>query len=86
MIGSHVPSPGEDSIFCLVIGLAPIAALLIVLSFHFWKTWKLRPSTQQLRRRKKQCPRCGYSMQGSINGICPECGFLVWQMAIKPKE
>ena len=33
------------------------------------------PLRRHLRRRKGQCLRCGYSLEGNVTGVCPECGM-----------
>jgi|SRR6185437_11490486 len=36
------------------------------------------PNRQRRRRiRLGQCIGCGYSLQGNVSGVCPECGMKV---------
>ena len=32
------------------------------------------PLRRHRRQRKGQCLQCGYSLEGNVTGVCPECG------------
>ena len=32
------------------------------------------PMRRWRRRRRGRCIRCGYSLEGNVSGVCPECG------------
>jgi hypothetical protein len=38
-------------------------------AYQFWRT-----ARSTLRRRRNQCPACGYSLAGVATNLCPECG------------
>lgn len=40
----------------------PLFAFSFLAIYRFW------------RRRRNQCVTCGYSLEGNVSGVCPECG------------
>ena len=36
-----------------------------------------RRDARARRRRRGQCPHCGYDLSGNASGVCPECGETV---------
>ncbi|HZW11248.1 MAG TPA: hypothetical protein VFF69_15200 [Phycisphaerales bacterium] len=54
-----------------------IAVFVVLLySFTGWPAWfGARPWSNAARRRRRgQCPACGYDLRGVDAGVCPECG------------
>ena len=65
----HVRNPGYDTWsidisvwWTSLILLPPTLALTIPVLIRI------------LRRRKRACPKCSYSLRGNVSGTCPECG------------
>ena len=59
--------------FCLLFGLSPILIPLAGLAFEVGV--RLYGWTRDSHRRNhSRCVHCGYSLEGNVSGVCPECG------------
>jgi len=52
----------------------PIWLLIIPTATYPAVAFLRGPFTRYLRRKRRQCLVCGYSLIGNITGVCPECG------------
>jgi rRNA maturation endonuclease Nob1 len=52
-----------------------VTAVMVLLAVRF-REWLMRPIIEDERRRNAVCPNCGVPV-GSVEGICPECGWKV---------
>ena len=52
----------------------PTLAVFILLATYPTIAFIRGPLRRRQRRRKGQCLQCGYSLEGNVSGVCPECG------------
>ena len=52
----------------------PIWFPIVVLATYPTIAFIRGPLRRHRRRRNGQCLRCGYSLEGNVTGVCPECG------------
>jgi len=68
-VGLQLELAAISFVALLILALPAMALLRAV---RFLTTYQDRQV--QMRMARNECVHCGYSMQGNISGICPECG------------
>lgn len=75
-VASNGGVPSGTSFDTLVIPHLAISAVVwLLLARHLWRhTLRI---TERRRRRRGECPGCGYDLRLAVADRCPECGGLV---------
>ena len=66
-----------DGFRSIMIIHAPLHLLFLLFATYPTIAFIRGPLRRHRRRRNGQCLRCGYSLEGNVTGVCPECGVKV---------
>jgi len=71
-IGTFSPSRTPVASYWIHAGLNLLVGLYLLNGAPLLTTWAFGRSVTE-----PACDKCGYSLQGNVSGVCPECGAQI---------